>query len=111
MFLPRSVFVCLYFGFRRCLFVVPSVYSGYVALLRGFCASRPVFRCSAGALPSAFVGFCRISVRLSSVFVIRLGISVFINEVCSREDFIAGRLSVGFSPRRCGAVGVPSAFR
>ena len=77
-------------------FYIPCPVGGYMErsgryvfgpspLVLCFPATVPLFRLclSAGVLPSAFVGFRRNSGRLSSVFVIRLGISVFLIGVCS----------------------------
>ena len=78
----------------------------YLALSGGYLRIYScIFHC--GVLPSAsvviLVGFRR-CLLFGSAF--RCFLAGFVPRV-----FIAGRLSVGFPPRRCGAVGVPSAFR
>ena len=92
-FCVPSVFVCCSVGVLRVCGPSPRVLC--------FPAGVPLFR----RLPSASVGFCRICVRLSSVFVIRLGISVFINEVCSSKFHYRPAFRRIFAPsvwcRRC----------
>jgi hypothetical protein len=108
VFIPVSVGV--YIGV-----LVPRILLAGILLFRWFCASRPVFRCSVCVLPPVFFR------RLSSAFVVILAgfrrclligsaFRCFLSGFVPRV-FKAGRLSVGFPPRRCYAADVPSAFR
>jgi hypothetical protein len=108
VFIPVSVGV--YIGFLG-----PRILLAGILLFRWFCASRPVFRCSVCVLPPVFFR------RLSSAFVVILpdfsrcllfgsAFRCFLSGFVPRV-FKAGRLSVGFPPRRCYYADVPSAFR
>ena len=114
---------CSSVGFRRILIGISSVLFGSVfrcytawsfsagSVLPGRCSAVPsvffrppvFFRRLSSAFVAILVGFRR-CLLFGSAF--RCFLSGFVTRI-----FMAGRLSVGFPPRRCCAAGVPSAFR